>query len=91
MFLIKQVSIEIFEINSQVKDEGLKPNQTAEEVPVEEIPKKVKTRAEVVEAMTEWSQDQQKALEAALLKYPKTGSSDRWEKIATCVEGKTKV
>lgn len=76
----------------KVKDEGLKPSQPAEEVPVEtEEPKKVKTRAKAVEAVVEWSQDEQKALEAALLKYPKTGSTDRWEKIATCIEGKTKV
>lgn len=75
----------------QVKDEGLKPNQPTEEVPIEEGPKKVKTRAEIIEDLNEWSQDQQKALEAALLKYPKSGSSDRWEKIATCIESKTKV
>lgn len=74
-----------------MKDEGLKPSQPAEEVPVDEAPKKVKTRAEVVEATAEWSQEQQKALEAALLKYPKAGAADRWEKIAACIEGKTKV
>ncbi|OXU32101.1 hypothetical protein TSAR_002942 [Trichomalopsis sarcophagae] len=81
---------EVTHMAKKVKDEGLKPAQPAEEVPVEEIPKKVKTRAEVVETMAEWSQEQQKALEAALLKYPKGGSADRWEKIAACIEGKTK-
>ncbi|XP_014214219.1 dnaJ homolog subfamily C member 1 [Copidosoma floridanum] len=75
----------------KVKDEGLKPSQPEEEVPiVEDAPKKVKTRAEVVEATNEWSQEQQKAFEAALLKHPKGGSMDRWEKIAVCVEGKNK-
>jgi len=74
----------------KVKDEGLKPSQPEEEVPIEEAPKKIKTRAEVVETTSEWSQEQQKALEAALLKYPKTGASDRWEKIAACIEGKNK-
>lgn len=39
---------------------------------------------------TSWSQIQQKALEAALAKYPK-GPSDRWEKISKCVPEKTKV
>ncbi|XP_058797463.1 uncharacterized protein LOC131667783 [Phymastichus coffea] len=81
---------EVTHMAKKVKDEGLKPNQPTEEVPVDEAPKKVKTRAEVTDNITEWSQDQQKALEGALLKYPKTGSSDRWEKIASCIEGKTK-
>ena len=75
----------------KVKDEGLKPTLPTDEVSVEEAPKKVKTRAEVTESTCEWSQDEQKALEAALLKYPKTGSADRWEKISACIEGKTKV
>lgn len=38
-----------------------------------------------------WNQVQQKALEAALIKYPKGSTQDRWEKIAKCVPGKTKV
>lgn len=54
--------------------------------------KKVKTRNENVDsANTEWSQEQQRALESALIKYPKGTSMDRWEKIAACVIGKTKV
>ena len=36
-----------------------------------------------------WSQDQQKSLEAALSQYPK-GTSERWERIAGKVEGKSK-
>lgn len=51
----------------------------------------MKTRVETPENLAEWTQEQQKALEAALIKYPKTGSSDRWEKIAACIQGKTKV
>lgn len=64
-----------------------------EEVAAEEKPKKIKTRAEVntVNDGSDWSQEQQRALEAALTKYPKGASIDRWEKIANCVEGKTKV
>lgn len=37
----------------------------------------------------EWSQVQQKALEEALIKYPKQ-ALERWEKIAKAVPGKTK-
>ncbi|KAJ8683256.1 hypothetical protein QAD02_019048 [Eretmocerus hayati] len=81
---------EVTHMAKKVKDEGLKPGQPSEEVQGEEQPKKVKTRAEAVESTTEWSQEQQKALEAALLKYPKSGSTDRWDKIAACVEGKTR-
>lgn len=64
---------------------------STEETVVEERPKKVKTRVENVDNITEWSQEQQKVFEAALIKYPKGTSVDRWEKIANCVEGKTKV
>jgi len=36
-----------------------------------------------------WSQDQQKALEQALVAFPK-GTNERWDRIATKVAGKTK-
>uniref|UniRef100_UPI00398EA141 dnaJ homolog subfamily C member 1 isoform X2 n=1 Tax=Pristiophorus japonicus TaxID=55135 RepID=UPI00398EA141 len=36
-----------------------------------------------------WNQNQQKLLELALQQYPK-GTSERWDKIAKCVPGKTK-
>ncbi|XP_034616182.1 dnaJ homolog subfamily C member 1 isoform X1 [Trachemys scripta elegans] len=36
-----------------------------------------------------WTQNQQKLLELALQQYPK-GTSDRWDKIAKCVPGKSK-
>lgn len=75
----------------QVKDEGLKPGEPVEEVAEEERPKKIKTRSENTASATEWSQEQQRALEVALTKYPKGTSVDRWEKIANCIEGKTKV
>jgi len=74
-----------------VKEEGLKPAESVEEVFAEEKPKKIKTRSENTVSTAEWSQEQQRALEAALTKYPKGTSVDRWEKIANCVEGKTKV
>ena len=46
----------------------------------------------VLESETEdrWEQHQQKVLEMALQQFPKT-ESERWEKIAKCVPGKTKV
>ncbi|XP_046410023.1 dnaJ homolog subfamily C member 1 isoform X2 [Neodiprion virginianus] len=81
---------EVTHMAKKVKDEGLKPNQVVEETPLEELPKKIKTRAEVTDSVGEWSQEQQRALEAALSKYPKGMSQDRWEKIATCVDGKSK-
>lgn len=81
---------EVTHMAKKIKDEGLKPGEAAEESPIEERPKKQKTRAEVIDNVSEWSQDQQRALEAALIKYPKGASIDRWEKIASCVEGKTK-
>lgn len=37
-----------------------------------------------------WTQNQQKLLEMALQQYPK-GTADRWDKIAKCVPGKSKV
>ncbi|KZC09162.1 PREDICTED: dnaJ homolog subfamily C member 1-like [Dufourea novaeangliae] len=77
----------------KVKDEGLKPGSTTEETLTDERSKKTKTRIknnDNVDNGTEWSQEQQKALEAALGKYFKGTSVDKWEKIASCVEGKTK-
>ncbi|XP_008551360.1 dnaJ homolog subfamily C member 1-like [Microplitis demolitor] len=81
---------EVTHMAKKIKDEGLKPNQTAEESLPVKLPTKIKTRAETSENEVVWSQDEQKALESALLKYPKSSSIDRWEKIANCIGGKTK-
>ncbi|XP_011693536.1 PREDICTED: dnaJ homolog subfamily C member 1-like isoform X1 [Wasmannia auropunctata] len=81
---------EVTHMAKKVKEEGLKPAESVEEVSADEKPKKIKTRSENTVSATEWSQEQQRALEAALTKYPKGASVDRWEKIANCVEGKTK-
>lgn len=62
---------------------------------LQEQPKvKQKTRVQTDEQSEEnakkWSQQQQKALEDALAKYPK-GCTDRWDRIGECVPNKTKV
>ena len=67
-----------------------------------EVKSKVKTRKnepenepennEASEALAEadnWSQSQQKALESALVQFPK-GTTERWERIANKVPSKTK-
>jgi hypothetical protein len=41
-------------------------------------------------AEAEWSPEQQKALEAALARFPASLGNDRWEQIAGAVEGKTR-
>ncbi|XP_041977620.1 dnaJ homolog subfamily C member 1 [Aricia agestis] len=61
-----------------------------QEEPPPEAPKKVKTRKTEETSGGNWAQSQQKALEAALAKYPKGGAGDRWQKIAAAVPGKTK-
>lgn len=51
----------------------------------------MKTRATEEAHGGNWSQQQQRALEAALAQHPKGGAGDRWQKIANQVPGKTKV
>lgn len=64
---------------------------------IESINKEMKTKikkkaADVDVAVVEktWSQEQQKALEAAIQKYPKGGNEDRWTKISNSVPGKNR-
>jgi DnaJ family protein C protein 1 len=63
----------------------------AEAYVMPEEKKKKKTKAvEAAEVEAEeWSQAQQRSLEAALAQLPK-GSADRWDRIAARVEGRTK-
>lgn len=42
-----------------------------------------------LQKLDDWSQDQQRSMEAALQKFPK-GTEDRWDKIAEVVPGKSK-
>lgn len=48
-----------------------------------------KLEALLTDSQSLWSQEQQKAMENALAKFPK-GCIDRWDCIADCVPGKTK-
>lgn len=71
------------------------PGQTdspAEQILQEANKNKVKTRKvpDNAQADSVWTQEQQKALEAAIIKHPKTAIGDRWQKIASSVPGKTK-
>jgi len=86
---------------SLLKSLQQKENKEEEDKDVEddesfvEEPKKVKTRGGKVGDVSEnaignWTQVQQKALETALAKFPKGAANDRWVKIAKCVPGKTK-
>lgn len=58
----------------------------------QEAIKKEKTKKDksIVIPETNWSQEQQKALESAIVKYRKAAGSDRWQQIANSVPGKTK-
>uniref|UniRef100_A0A6P8QMG8 DnaJ homolog subfamily C member 1-like n=1 Tax=Geotrypetes seraphini TaxID=260995 RepID=A0A6P8QMG8_GEOSA len=68
------------------KDFGsIEQDEEEEEDNGDDITKKVKGR--LSEEL--WTQNQQKLLEMALQQYPK-GTSERWDKIAKCVPGKSK-
>ncbi|XP_061401696.1 uncharacterized protein F54F2.9 [Musca vetustissima] len=83
---------------AKMKENGYRlPGQTdsvAETIVQEtqQIVKKEKTKQDksIIIPETNWSQEQQKALEAAIVKYRKSAGSDRWQKIANSVPGKTK-
>uniref|UniRef100_A0A8D8FW74 DnaJ homolog subfamily C member 1 n=1 Tax=Culex pipiens TaxID=7175 RepID=A0A8D8FW74_CULPI len=82
----------------KMKDGGYKigqPESVAENIIQEAAKQKVKTKksAEVapeLDGNANWSQAQQAAFEQAIQKYPKSGSSDRWQKIAGSVPGKSR-
>ena len=82
--------------DEEVDEDGylvLKPTKVEEYV-IPEQKKKQKTKGgklgEVEETEADvWSQEQQKSLETALSQFPK-GTSERWDRIAGKVDGKTK-
>jgi len=80
----------------EVDEDGylvLQPSKPEEYVIPEEKKKKKTKGGKLGESEGQeedvWSQDQQKSLELALSQFPK-GTSERWDRIATKVEGKTK-
>ena len=75
-----KADFEPIEVKTKVKTRKNEPEPAAEE------------DHEVSEALAEadnWSQSQQKALESAIKQFPK-GTTERWERIANKVPGKTK-
>ncbi|KRT78176.1 Chaperone [Oryctes borbonicus] len=83
---------EVTYMANKMKSNGYKLPSQVEEV-IEQPRVKQKTKGgklggELPQSSV-WTQSQQKALEDALLKYPK-GSLERWERIAECVLNKTK-
>lgn len=85
---------------ARLKDSGYRlptdPTASVAEAIVKETAKKAKKVAEptVEQKNTSsdalWSQEQQKLLETAIVKYPKSASGDRWQKIANTVPGKSR-
>lgn len=80
---------------AKMKETGYRlPNeQTFTEAVVQEATKKAKKVTEVTKNAGNdslWSQDQQKMLELAIVKYPKMTSGDRWLKISNSVPGKSR-
>lgn len=88
---------EITFMAAKLKENGYKiPGQTdsvAENIAQDAAAKKDKIKKQentLNVAETNWSQEQQASLEAALMKYKKTANADRWQKIGNSVPGKTK-
>jgi len=85
---------EVAYMANKMKENGYKvptPGETVDPITLE--PKKIKTRATEDSESSEnlWTQVQQKALENALMKFPKGSTDNRWDKISKCVPNKTKV
>lgn len=82
---------------ARLKEPSYRPSSdSVAETIVQEATKKAKkvTATEdkqgAAAAEAAWSQDDQKLLETAIVKYPKTTAGDRWQKIANSVPGRTK-
>lgn len=78
---------------ARLKEPGQRPTDSVAEAIVQEANKKAKkvvTDDKPLPTEVVWSQEQQKLLETAIVKYPKTTVGDRWQKIANTVPGKTK-
>ncbi|XP_054728368.1 uncharacterized protein F54F2.9 [Anastrepha obliqua] len=87
---------------AKMKENGYRlPGQSAEQSSeftpqAQEITKKEKVKKtapvdkNILVPETNWSQEQQRALESAITKYRKNATGDRWQKIANCVPEKSK-
>ncbi|GAB0098417.1 dnaJ homolog subfamily C member 1 [Sergentomyia squamirostris] len=77
---------------AKLKDNPLKHSSTieAEESQMPRVKPKNKESHQIIMPVTNWSQPQQQALEAAIVKYPKGSVGDRWQKISNCVQDKSK-
>ncbi|XP_050331129.1 uncharacterized protein F54F2.9 [Bactrocera neohumeralis] len=87
---------------AKMKENGYRlPGQSSEQsseftTQVQEVAKKEKVKKtaatdnQILVPETNWSQEQQRALESAIIKYRKNATGDRWQKIANCVPEKTK-
>lgn len=87
-FLNRSV-LEVTYMANKVKENGYRlPSEQDEEIQVK-VKQKTKKCVDTMDSVTNWGQAQQKALEDALLKFPK-GVSDRWDRIAEHVPEKNK-
>ncbi|CAH0551286.1 unnamed protein product [Brassicogethes aeneus] len=82
---------EVTYMANKLKEKFYKPasEQDAEPEPVK-VKQKTKKELDMGDEVKNWSQPQQKALEEALIKYPK-GCTDRWDRVSDYVPNKTKV
>ncbi|XP_058063620.1 uncharacterized protein F54F2.9 [Anopheles bellator] len=86
---------EVTYMAAKLKECGYRLSHQMPETNASDVAKvKTKTRDRGATAATEscatWTQQQQQALEAAIQKHPKSTTTDRWQKIANSVPGKTK-
>lgn len=86
---------EVTFMSSRMKEVGYRQSDSVAETLVKDATKKVKkVTAQTDDKSTNsdsfWTQDQQKLLEIAIVKYPKTTSGDRWLKVSNSVPDKTK-
>lgn len=94
--IAKQMNRPVTEVtfmSARLKDSVYRQADSVAETIVKEATKKLKkTAAQPDEKANDsiWTQDQQKLLETAIVKYPKNIAGDRWQKIANTVPGKTK-